>query len=62
LCFRTLQSFTATALEHGMPPPISPESEWRALMDEMEIVATKEHRPIVFQEPRFVEYLRFVSI
>ncbi|KAB5527540.1 hypothetical protein DKX38_021387 [Salix brachista] len=61
--FRTLQSFTATTtLEHGMLPPISPESEWRALMDEMEILATKEHRSIVFQEPRFVEYLRFVSI
>jgi phosphoenolpyruvate carboxylase len=45
-----------------MHPPISAEPEWRALMDEMEIVATKEHRPIVFQEPRFVEYLRFVSI
>ncbi|KAG6749983.1 hypothetical protein POTOM_047061 [Populus tomentosa] len=49
-------------LAHGMHPPISPESEWRALMDEMEIIATKEHRSIVFQEPRFVEYLHFVSI
>ncbi|KAG6748580.1 hypothetical protein POTOM_048509 [Populus tomentosa] len=51
----------STALEHGMHPPISPESEWRALMDEMEIIATKEHRSIVFQEPRFVEYLRFIA-
>jgi phosphoenolpyruvate carboxylase len=62
LCFRTLQRFTAATLEHGMHPPVSPKSEWRALMDEMAIVATKEYRSIVFQEPRFVEYFRLVSI
>ncbi|GJN19433.1 hypothetical protein PR202_gb06711 [Eleusine coracana subsp. coracana] len=32
--------------------------EWRAMMDEMAVVATKEYRSIVFQEPRFVEYFR----
>ncbi|RWW43371.1 hypothetical protein BHE74_00050987 [Ensete ventricosum] len=61
LCFRTLQRFTAATLEHGMRPPISPKPEWRALMDEMAIVATVEYRSIVFQEPRFVEYFRLVS-
>jgi len=61
LCFRTLQRFTAASLEHGMHPPISPKPEWRALMDEMAIVATKEYRSIVFEEPRFVEYFRLVS-
>ncbi|PUZ74870.1 hypothetical protein GQ55_1G100800 [Panicum hallii var. hallii] len=58
LCFRTLQRYTAATLEHGMHPPISPKPEWRALMDEMAVVATKEYRSIVFQEPRFVEYFR----
>ncbi|EEE56642.1 hypothetical protein OsJ_06051 [Oryza sativa Japonica Group] len=58
LCFRTLQRFTAATLEHGMHPPISPKPEWRALMDEMAVVATKEYRSIVFKEPRFVEYFR----
>ncbi|KAJ6792404.1 phosphoenolpyruvate carboxylase 2 [Iris pallida] len=58
LCFRTLQRFTAATLEHGMHPPISPKPEWRALLDEMAVVATKEYRSIVFQEPRFVEYFR----
>ncbi|WJX44648.1 Phosphoenolpyruvate carboxylase 1 [Trifolium repens] len=58
LCFRTLQRFTAATLEHGMHPPVSPKPEWRALMDEMAIIATKEYRSIVFQEPRFVEYFR----
>jgi phosphoenolpyruvate carboxylase len=62
LCFRTLQRFTAATLEHGMHPPVSPKPEWRALMDEMAIIATKEYRSIVFQEPRFVEYFRCVSI
>ncbi|RLM62024.1 hypothetical protein C2845_PM14G08800 [Panicum miliaceum] len=58
LCFRTLQRFTAATLEHGMHPPISPKPEWRALLDEMAVVATKEYRSVVFQEPRFVEYFR----
>ncbi|KAE9616919.1 Phosphoenolpyruvate carboxylase [Lupinus albus] len=58
LCFRTLQRFTAATLEHGMHPPESPKPEWRALLDEMAVIATNEYRSIVFQEPRFVEYFR----
>ncbi|KAA3461791.1 phosphoenolpyruvate carboxylase 2 [Gossypium australe] len=61
LCFRALQRFTAATLEHGMHPPVSPKPEWRALMDEMAVVATKEYRSVVFQEPRFVEYFRLPS-
>ncbi|WOL00731.1 phosphoenolpyruvate carboxylase 2 [Canna indica] len=61
LCFKTLQRFTAATLEHGMHPPISPRPEWRALMDEMAIVATEEYRSIVFKEPRFVEYFRLAT-
>uniref|UniRef100_A0A453KLB7 Phosphoenolpyruvate carboxylase n=1 Tax=Aegilops tauschii subsp. strangulata TaxID=200361 RepID=A0A453KLB7_AEGTS len=61
LCFRTLQRFTAATLEHGMRPPISPKPEWRALLDEMAVVATEEYRSIVFQEPRFVEYFRLAT-
>jgi phosphoenolpyruvate carboxylase len=61
LCFRTLQRFTAATLEHGMHPPVSPKPEWRALMDEMAVVATEEYRSMVFKEPRFVEYFRSVG-
>lgn len=61
LCFRTLQRFTAATLEHGMNPPVAPKPEWRALMDEMAVVATKEYRSVVFQEPRFVEYFRLAT-
>ncbi|KAK8710099.1 hypothetical protein V6N13_145439 [Hibiscus sabdariffa] len=61
LCFRTLQRFTAATLEHGMHPPVSPNPEWRTLMDEMALVATKEYRSVVFQEPRFVEYFRLAT-
>ncbi|CAA0382468.1 putative phosphoenolpyruvate carboxylase [Arabidopsis thaliana] len=61
LCFRTLQRFTAATLEHGMNPPISPKPEWRALLDEMAVVATEEYRSVVFQEPRFVEYFRLAT-
>uniref|UniRef100_A0A2N9J540 phosphoenolpyruvate carboxylase n=1 Tax=Fagus sylvatica TaxID=28930 RepID=A0A2N9J540_FAGSY len=61
LCFRTLQRFTAATLEHGMHPPVSPKPEWRALMDQMAVIATKEYRSIVFQEPRFVEYFRLAT-
>ncbi|KAK3183991.1 hypothetical protein Dsin_031277 [Dipteronia sinensis] len=61
LCFRTLQRFTAATLEHGMNPPVSPKPEWRALMDEMAVIATKEYRAMVFQEPRFVEYFRLAT-
>ncbi|KAI3818829.1 hypothetical protein L1987_12650 [Smallanthus sonchifolius] len=61
LCFRTLQRFTAATLEHGMHPPISPKPEWRALMDELAVIATNEYRSIVFQEPRFVEYFRLAT-
>jgi hypothetical protein len=45
-----------------MHPPVSPKPEWRALLDEMAVIATKEYRSIVFQEPRFVEYFRCVRI
>ncbi|XP_028059040.1 phosphoenolpyruvate carboxylase-like [Camellia sinensis] len=61
LCFRTLQRFTAATLEHGMHPPVSPKPEWRALMDEIAVVATEEYRSIVFNEPRFVEYFRLAT-
>ncbi|EEF40881.1 Phosphoenolpyruvate carboxylase, putative [Ricinus communis] len=61
LCVRTLQRFTAATLEHGMHPLVSPKPEWRTLMDEMAVIATKEYRSIVFQEPRFVEYFRLIS-
>ncbi|KAL8046656.1 hypothetical protein ABFX02_08G191100 [Erythranthe guttata] len=61
LCFRTLQRFTAATLEHGMHPPVSPKPEWRALLDEIAVVATEEYRSIVFQEPRFVEYFRLAT-
>nr|AOW69137.1 phosphoenolpyruvate carboxylase [Suaeda aralocaspica]APC57591.1 phosphoenolpyruvate carboxylase 2 [Suaeda aralocaspica] len=61
LCFRTLQRFTAATLEHGMHPPISPKPEWRTLLDEMAVAATKKYRSIVFKEPRFVEYFRLAT-
>ncbi|KAL2466657.1 Phosphoenolpyruvate carboxylase 1 [Abeliophyllum distichum] len=61
LCFRTLQRFTAATLEHGMHPPVATKPEWRALMDEMAVIATKEYRSVVFQEPRFVEYFRLAT-
>ncbi|CAA0832718.1 Phosphoenolpyruvate carboxylase 3 [Striga hermonthica] len=35
--------------------------EWRALMDEMAVVATREYRSVVFQEPRFVDYFRLAT-
>ncbi|KAM3396014.1 phosphoenolpyruvate carboxylase [Capsicum galapagoense] len=61
LCFRTLQRFTSATLEHGMNPPFSPKPEWRALMDEIAVVATEKYRSIVFKEPRFVEYFRLAT-
>ncbi|RZC85070.1 hypothetical protein C5167_047856 [Papaver somniferum] len=61
LCFRTLQRYPDATLEHGMHPPVSPKSEWRALMDEMAIISTEKYRSIVFKEPRFVEYFRLAS-
>ncbi|KAL3636926.1 Phosphoenolpyruvate carboxylase 1 [Castilleja foliolosa] len=61
LCFRTLQRFTAATLEHGMHPPVSPKPEWRALLDEIAVVATEEFRSIVFKELRFVEYFRLAT-
>ncbi|MCE3049213.1 Phosphoenolpyruvate carboxylase 1 [Datura stramonium] len=61
LCFRTPKRFTAATLEHGMRPPVSPKPEWRALMDEIAVVATEKYRSIVFKEPRFVEYFRLAT-
>lgn len=58
LCFKTLERYTVATLEHGMHPPAYPKPEWRAMMDEMAIVATEEYRSIVFHQPRFVEYFR----
>ncbi|KAG5579039.1 hypothetical protein H5410_049666 [Solanum commersonii] len=57
----TLQRFTAATLEHGMRPPVSPKPEWRALMDEIAVIATEKYRSIVFKEPRFVEYFRLAT-
>ncbi|WMV39662.1 hypothetical protein MTR67_033047 [Solanum verrucosum] len=61
LCFRTLQRFTSATLEHGMYPPFPPKPEWRALLDEISVVATEKYRSIVFKEPRFVEYFRLAT-
>ncbi|XP_016478299.1 phosphoenolpyruvate carboxylase [Nicotiana tabacum] len=61
LCFRTLQRFTSATLEHGMNPPLSPKPEWRALLDEIAVIATEKYRSIVFKEPRFVEYFRLAT-
>nr|AIR93775.1 phosphoenolpyruvate carboxylase [Kalanchoe fedtschenkoi] len=61
LCFKTLQRYTAATLEHGMIPPLTPKPEWRALMDDMAVVATERYRSIVFREPRFVEYFRLAT-
>ncbi|KAK4369008.1 hypothetical protein RND71_012800 [Anisodus tanguticus] len=61
LCFRTLQRFTAATLEHGMNPPVAPKPEWRALLDQMAVIATKDYRSLVFQDPRFVEYFRLAT-
>jgi phosphoenolpyruvate carboxylase len=55
LCFRMLQRFTATTLEHGMNPPVSLKPKWRRLLDDMAAVSTEEYWSIVLQEPRFVE-------
>ena len=43
-------------LEHGMNPPNSPKLEWHALMDELDVNATNQYRPTVFQDPRFLKY------
>ncbi|XP_015164642.1 phosphoenolpyruvate carboxylase-like [Solanum tuberosum] len=61
LCFRTLQRFTSATLEHGMYPPFPPKPEWRALLDEISVIATEKYRSIVFKEPRFVEYFRLAT-
>jgi len=61
LCFRTLQTYTALTLEHGMCPSFSPRPEWRALLDDMAVVATKKFRSIVLEDPQFVKYFRMVS-
>jgi len=55
---KTLQRFTIATLEHGMRPPVAPKSEWRELMDEMVVVATKEYRSIVFQNAFFNKLLK----
>nr|AVN87068.1 phosphoenolpyruvate carboxylase 1 [Selenicereus undatus] len=61
LCFRTLQRYTAVTLEHGLCPSFSPRPEWRALLDEMAVVGTKEFRSVVFEDPRFVRYFRMAT-
>jgi phosphoenolpyruvate carboxylase len=62
LCFRTLQSFTAATLEHGMHPPISPKPEWRKVMDSMALFATEEYSAVVLQNPDFVSYFHMVKL
>ncbi|KAJ8532157.1 hypothetical protein K7X08_012080 [Anisodus acutangulus] len=42
-------------------PPVAPNPEWRALLDEMVVIATKDYGPLVFQDPRFVEYFRLLT-
>ncbi|KAJ8426176.1 hypothetical protein Cgig2_021030 [Carnegiea gigantea] len=61
LCFRTLQRYTAVTLEHGLCPSFPPRPEWRALLDEMAVVATKKFRSVVFEDPRFVRYFRMAT-
>jgi phosphoenolpyruvate carboxylase len=47
-------------LEHGMHPPMSPLPEWRSLMDEMCVAATKEYRRMVFTDPEFIKNFHMV--
>ncbi|CAD6219755.1 unnamed protein product [Miscanthus lutarioriparius] len=62
---RSLSKDTATlsrllpwsmACTHQMHKP-----EWRALLDEMAVVATEEYRSIVFKEPRSSQYFRLAT-
>nr|AVN87069.1 phosphoenolpyruvate carboxylase 2 [Selenicereus undatus] len=61
MCLKTLERYTAATLVHGMHPAISPLPEWSALLDEMAVVATKEYRSIVFEQPQFVKYFRLAT-
>nr|AHF21553.1 phosphoenolpyruvate carboxylase [Selenicereus undatus] len=61
MCLETLERYTAATLVHGMHPAISPLPEWSALLDEMAVVATKEYRSIVFEQPQFVKYFRLAT-
>ncbi|KAJ8424138.1 hypothetical protein Cgig2_008800 [Carnegiea gigantea] len=61
MCLKTLERYTAATLVHGMHPAVSPLPEWRALLDEMAVIATKEYRSIVFEQPQFVKYFRLAT-
>ena len=61
LCFKTLQRHITSTLVHRMHLIISPLLEWCTLLDKIAVVATKEYRSIVFEEPQFIEYFRILS-
>ena len=57
IAVRTMEVYTSGTLEAWLAPPPPPRAEWRARMDHLRDDARDAYRAIVYDNPRFVEYL-----
>ena len=58
IALRTLEVYTTAALEATLAPVAPPKPQWRELMDELADTARETYRGVVYEDDRFLEYLR----
>ncbi len=61
IALRTLEVYTSATLGAWLMPAPPPHPEWRACMDRLRETARARYRAIVYDQPRFVEYLRHAT-
>jgi len=54
---RTMEVYTSGVLEAWLVPPREARSDWRSCMDRLADAARAAYRAVVYDDPRFVEYL-----
>lgn len=61
IAVRTIELYTAAALEASLQPPIEPCAEWRDIMDGLAQVSQKAYRETVHHDQRFFDYFTAVT-
>jgi phosphoenolpyruvate carboxylase len=58
IALRTLEIYTTATLGATLAPVSPPKPEWRQLMDELAELGRRSYRSLVYEDARFLDYLR----
>ena len=61
IAVRNLELYAAAVLQASLVPPVTPQPEWRALMDQMAAAAHRAYRSVVWEDADFVAYFRQIT-